>query len=90
MKTTIEIPDPLLDRLRARAARERTTMRAIVLAAIQLYLSTHAGSRGSGRFALRDCTFKGEGLQPGVREGDWAVVRELAYESRGGAGAWTP
>ena len=28
-------------------------------------------------------TFRGEGLQPGVAEGGWERIRDLAYEGRG-------
>jgi hypothetical protein len=38
---------------------------------------------GSPPFHLRLVTFPGDGLQPGVVEGAWERIRELAYEGRG-------
>ncbi len=81
MKTTVDIPDPLLRKLRARAAREGTTLRALIQAALNQFLG---GTRGSSRpFKLKDCSFKGRGLAPGIREGDWAQIRDIIYEGRG-------
>lgn len=35
-------------------------------------------------FVLRDASFKGDGLAPGVALEDWNQVRALIYEERGG------
>jgi hypothetical protein len=42
-------------------------------------------SRGEGSppFHLQLVTFAGDGLQPGLAEGAWERIRELAYEGRG-------
>jgi hypothetical protein len=36
-----------------------------------------------GRFRLRRASFRGNGLQPGVREGRWEPIRDRIYEGRG-------
>jgi hypothetical protein len=34
-------------------------------------------------FRLRDASFRGRGVQPEFREGDWDRIRHAAYEGRG-------
>ena len=82
MKTTIEIADSLLKEAKKRAARERTTVRALVESGLRQVLAQKK-SRG-GSFQLRDATFKGKGLAPGVGSESWERIREIAYEGRGG------
>ena len=81
MRTTIDIQDHLLREVKTTAAREGTTVRALVEDGLRRVLAAHGRQR---RFRLRDASFrKGRGLKPGVREGAWAVIRELVYERRG-------
>jgi len=82
MKTTIDIADPLLRRLRALAARRHTTMRALIEAALRDALDRH--EREPPPAPLETPTFGGKGLQPGVTWDDWAGMRSAAYEGRGG------
>jgi Arc/MetJ family transcription regulator len=79
MKTTIEIADALLARARAVAAREKTTVRALVEAGLREQLKRR---QGRAAFELRDASFGGMGLQPGA-PAHWDGVRDLAYEGRG-------
>ena len=81
MKTTVEIPDPLLRRLRRRAAEEGTSLRSLIELAIRQLLDPSGRSRP---FRLKDRSVDGKGLAPGLREGDWSQVRDLIYEERGG------
>lgn len=81
MKTTVEIPDALLEEARRLASREGTTVRALVEEGLRRIVSERRQSRG---FKLRKATFKGEGLQPGVAGATWERIREMAYEGRGG------
>jgi hypothetical protein len=80
MKTTIEIADGLLDSARALAADEGTTVRSLVEEGLRLALDRHRDKSG---FSLRQASFKGEGLQPGVSLEDWDVVRGFLYSGRG-------
>jgi Arc/MetJ family transcription regulator len=81
MKTTIDIPDALFKAAKRQAAREGTTLRAVIERALRQAL----GARGeASRFRLRDASVGGRGLQPGVAAGGWDRIRELAYEDRGG------
>jgi hypothetical protein len=81
MKTTVEIADALLDEAKRVAAKEGTTVRALIEQGLRRAL---AERRRGPRFRLRRATFKGKGLQPGVEELGWERVRELVYEGRGG------
>jgi Arc/MetJ family transcription regulator len=81
MKTTIEIADSLLAEARRVAAREDTTVRALVEQGLRHVL---AERKRSGAFHLRKASFKGDGLQPGVATASWERIREMAYEERGG------
>jgi len=80
MKTTVDIPDPLLAEARRAAEREGTTLRALVEAGLRRVL---ADAKSPNEFQLRDARFEGEGLQPGVSSGEWEGVRAAIYEGRG-------
>jgi len=80
MKTTVEIADPLLREARKVAAREGTTVRALMEEGLRKALE---GRRNRARFRLRKVTFRGEGLQPEIAEGSWERIRDLIYEGRG-------
>lgn len=80
MKTTVDIPDPLLEQARRAADRDGTTLRALVEAGLRRVLDEMREPRS---FALRDARFRGEGLQPGVASGDWDAIRAAVYEGRG-------
>jgi hypothetical protein len=81
MKTTVEIPDSLLDEARRLAAREGTTLRALIEEGLRRLV---AERKRTGPFRLRKAAFKGDGLQPGVAGASWDRLREMAYEGRGG------
>lgn len=80
MKTTVEIPDSLLNAARRAAARDGVTVRALLIEGLHRVLESRKRDPG---FQLRDASFKGEGLQPDVAEGSWERMRDLAYEGRG-------
>ena len=82
MKTTIEIGDALFREVKRLAAQRRTTLRAIIEAALRQFL--REAPTGVGEFKLRHKAFRGQGLQPGLEEGNWSEIRARAYEGRGG------
>jgi hypothetical protein len=81
MKTTVEIPDALLDEVRRLAAREGTTLRTLVEEGLRRIV---AERKRTSPFRLRKASFKGDGVQPGVAGTSWDRLREMAYEGRGG------
>ena len=81
MKTTIEICDSLLEEARKLAAKERTTVRAFVEQGLRKVI---AERKSRGLFRLRNASFKGKGLQPGVEDATWEKIRDIIYQGRGG------
>lgn len=80
MKTTLDIADPLLREARKLAAREGTTLRALVERGLRQVVAEKMRSK---TFRLRKASFKGEGLRPELRDAEWERLRDLAYEGRG-------
>lgn len=80
MKTTIDIPDPLLEEARRAALRDGTTLRELVERGLRQVLQSR---RSAGQFKLRKASFRGKGLQEPLRGASWDKLRELAYEGRG-------
>lgn len=80
LKTTIELSDAVLRAAKATAAREGTTVRALVEEGLRKVL---AERKERPKFRLELVTFRGEGLQPGVAEGGWESIRDLIYEGHG-------
>jgi hypothetical protein len=81
MKTTVEIPDSLLEEVRKLVSREGTTVRALVEEGLRRII---ADRKRASVFRLRKATFKGDGLQPHVAGASWERIRDMAYEGRGG------
>ncbi len=81
MKTTVEIPDTLLEEARKLAARQDTSLRVLIIEGLRRSIMER---RRANTFSLRKATFKGTGLQPGVEGAQWERLREMAYEGRGG------
>jgi predicted DNA-binding ribbon-helix-helix protein len=81
MKTTFDIPDPVLDEVRKLAEREGTTVKALVERGLRRVLTD---DRKRSAFTLRKASFKGKGLRPELENASWDRLRELAYEGRGG------
>jgi hypothetical protein len=80
MKTTVDLPDGLVNEAKGVAAARNTTFRALLVQGLRLVL---AQQKKRKRFRLRDASVKGKGLQPGVTPGDWEQLRELIYRGRG-------
>jgi hypothetical protein len=81
MKTTVEIADDLLLSAKQVAAEEKNTLRGLIEEGLRSVLQQRRQERP---FRLRPARFDGQGLQPGIREGDWDQLREIIY---GGVGA---
>jgi hypothetical protein len=82
MKTTIELPEDLLERAKAMALREQTTLKSLIEEGLRWMLSKR--ERTVERFTLRDAGVTGEGVVDGITEGDWGAIRETIYRGRGG------
>lgn len=80
MKTTVDIADSILLAAKKLAAEERTTLRALVEEGLRRVLEQR---HQKGEFKLRRASFEGQGLQPGIREGEWEQIRDLIYRGQG-------
>lgn len=80
MKTTIDLTDALFKEAKRTAAERGITLRALVEEGLRHVIEQ---ARPKKRFVLRDGSFRGEGLQPGQREGDWEQIRSLIYPEPG-------
>lgn len=81
MKTTVELSEPLMREAREAAVREGRTLRSLLEEGLREVL---ARRKKKARFRLRDGSFRGKGLQPGVDLSNWDEIRSLVYEGRGG------
>ena len=75
-KTTIEIPDDLLVDAKALAARERTTLRELVIRGLRAVVLRQGSSSA---FELRDGSVPGNGLRPEFRDAGWERIRDAIY-----------
>jgi hypothetical protein len=82
MRTSLDIPEPLLRRARAAAKRRRTTLRAVLLEGLRHALDGE--SHGPAGYTLADESFGEGGVHEGVSITEWERLRELAYDGRGG------
>jgi hypothetical protein len=80
MKTTVDIPDSLLEQTKRPSLREHTTLRALVEKALRQIVAEHKRAKA---FRLRKACFRGEGLQPQIAGAGWQQIRDTAYEGRG-------
>lgn len=81
MKTTIELSDAALDEARRVAAKEGTSLRALIEEGLRRVLADRR-TRRSG-FRLRRASFKGKGLSPEFEGESWPSVRDAIYPERG-------
>ncbi len=80
MKTTVEIPDSLLEQAKRLASQEHTTVRALVEEGLRRIMAERKRTRP---FKLRKVSFRGNGFQPRMAGASWQQIRDAAYEGRG-------
>jgi hypothetical protein len=80
MKTTIDISDIVLKEAGELAAKERTTLSALVEEGLRTVIDERKQRKP---FRFRKVTFKGTGLTPEAQGMSWDEIRELSYEDRG-------
>jgi hypothetical protein len=80
MKTTVEIPDALLEAARRVATRRGVTLRTLIEEGLR-----HAVKTDTRRspFRLRDASVGGSGMDPAFEQADWEKVRDVIYTGRG-------
>jgi Bacterial antitoxin of type II TA system, VapB len=80
MRTTLDISDPLLREARKLAARERTTLRALVERGLRQVV---AEKKYKPAFRLRKASVGGRGLRPEFVDAAWDWLHDVAYKGRG-------
>ncbi len=78
MKTTVELPDALLEEAKRFAAQQGLTLKQLFEMGLR---QTIAAQKPSKPFRLRKHTVGGNGL---VEDLEWPEIRERIYEGRGG------
>ena len=81
MKTTVHIPDTLLEEARKIANQERTTIKALIEEGLRKIIDMR---KQKSVFRLRKATFKGNGMHPDAAGASWEKIREMSYGGRGG------
>jgi hypothetical protein len=76
MKTTFDIPEPLLRQAQQLAAMTGTTTKSIVEQALIRYIAERRAARP---YVLPDLSVAGQGLQAGFETADWSEIRDAAY-----------
>jgi hypothetical protein len=82
MKTTIELPEPLVERAKRLAARDSTTLRELVEAGLRHVLKERSSRKEP--FVLRDARVEGQGLSEEFVGAGWSEIRNASYAGRGG------
>ena len=81
MKTTIELSDAAFEEAKRVAAREGTSLRALIEEGLRRVLAERRARRTG--FKLRRAAFKGQGLSPEFEGESWPAVRDAIYRERG-------
>jgi hypothetical protein len=79
MKTTFDLPPPLLDQARRLAARRNVSVKELVITGLRKVIEESA--RKEAPFKLEKASVKGKGLQLGVQNLSPSQLIELSYES---------
>jgi hypothetical protein len=81
MKATIDIAEAMLREAKLIAAREGTTLRALVEEGLRHVIDER--ERQSTGFRLRDCSYGSGGGVPGVDPDDWMSIKHLVRGAGG-------
>lgn len=80
MKTTIELPDTLIEQARRVAQREGATLRALVEEGLQRSLEAR---RQAARRHLDFPSYGGNGLTDEFQDAPWSRIRDEIYREHG-------
>jgi hypothetical protein len=80
MKTTVQIPDPLLASAKEIARQDRTTLAALIEEGLRKVVGER--ERHAKPFKLEDASVGGKGMNPEYASG-WEAVRDAIYKGRG-------
>ncbi|MGH3680381.1 MAG: hypothetical protein ACRDT2_09055 [Natronosporangium sp.] len=81
MKTTVEIPDELYQRVRVMLAEQNLSFRSLLEEALRRALAEHDRQRQGG--TVRDLRYGSGGMSPEFADGGWERIRDAIYQGRG-------
>ena len=81
MKTSVELSPNILKRAKEYAKQRGVTSSSGTSLFLRRFLDDQPKS--SSTFRLRDVSVGGQGVVPGLQEGEWDTVRDRIYEGRG-------
>lgn len=81
VKTTVEIPDELYQRVRVMIAEQNTTFRSLLEDALRRVLAEHDRQRRAG--TVQDLRYGAGGMSAEFAHGGWERIRDAIYEGRG-------
>ena len=84
MKTSIQIPDALLELAEQVARRDNTTLSALLEEGLRSVVARRASTPAAKPFSLRKASFRGNGLQEPFADVNWNVIHDTIYDGRGG------
>jgi hypothetical protein len=79
MRTTIDIPNEIMERLKAYVDKSGLSMKEVVTKAITLFFSKQSEIAKS-KFVLDDCSVDGKGLNPDFQASGWEAIRGAIYD----------
>lgn len=79
MRTTIDIPDQIMNRLKAHVEKSGLSIKEVVSQAISLYFSQKAEIKKT-QFILSDCSVDGDGLSSDFQGKGWESIRDAVYD----------
>ena len=80
MKTTIEISDSILARVKQLAREQNSTLRSLTEEGLRKVIEERS-TRGPCR--VSPVTFRGKGLSPEFQGATWERIRDASYEGHG-------
>ena len=78
MKTTVDIPEKVLQQARKLAASSNITLKTLIEMALRDKIAQ--AQKPQKDFELKIPTVKGNGLQAGLSFDNWSEIRELSYD----------
>ena len=82
VKTTVEIPDELHQRLRVMLAERDITFRSLLEQALRRALAEHEAHQHGGG-VVRDARYGAGGITPEFAQAGWEHLRDTIYAGRG-------
>lgn len=78
MKTTIDIPAPILAEAKRLASKRGLTLRDVAIDLFSRFIGE--ASKPKPKFKLRDTSVGDGGLTPEFKHADWATIRDVIYD----------